>query len=1328
MMSTEQSNAAFDPFAGPALAARTALTESQREIWLATQLHPEGAVAFNEGLALRLEGALDGEALRSALAELARRHDVLRASVSPNGAWLMVWDEVVPQLRLGEVGGGAAALAAAECEEMGEAFDLQRAPLIRFRLVRETERLHHLLMVFHHIAVDGWSSRLLLDELAEIYSARVEQRPHGLAPAPAFAGYAEAEREFLAGAEGQRHVQYWVRALENLPPAPHLPADHTQPRQRRYSAGRLDLPLAPQTLRALRQLGAGEGASLVAVALSLLAALYQRCAGAEDLVIAISAAGQGFHRMPGLAGHCVNLLPLRLRARASMSFRELFRQASETLLDGLDHQGATYGTVLSQLKLERETGAPPLIAAVLNVSAYEMELPFTGLAASRRVMVRQAAVFDWHFNLVDHPQAPQLQCTYNAEQFSEAMVRERLADIGALLAAAAAEPARALRELPLLDAPRREQVTRGWNDSGRDYPLQRPLHALVADCAAARPQAPAVVAEQGTLSYAELERRAEALAQAMRTRGVRPGSIVGVCSRRSLHLPVALLAVLKAGGAYLPLDPDYPQQRLALMLQDAECPVVLTGAALDGGSRAWLKDCGTPVLPIEGRHADAPRGAAAVQAGPEDPAYVIFTSGSTGRPKGAIIEHRGIVNRLLWMQEQYPIGPDDRILQKTPFSFDVSVWEFFWPLLTGATLVMAQPEGHKNPAYVAELIERERITVCHFVPSMMGLFLQQPELPPCRSLRHVFASGEALSYAVTELFRERLPGARLHNLYGPTEASVDVSWWPCLPDPQRQLVPIGRPTANTRLLVLDERLEPVPVGVPGELYLGGVQLARGYLKRPELTAERFIQHAEFGRLYRTGDLARWLPDGVVDYLGRLDGQVKLRGQRLELGEIEVRLDTLPEVAESACAVREYGPGDQRLIAWVVPAADAAIDVAEALEALRRDLPQYMIPQHLVQIAALPRLTSGKIDRKSLPEPRDVAARPRLRKPPVTAAEQGVAAIWRELLHVEVVNRDDRFFDLGGHSLLALRAVALLRQKFGVKPSLRAVMMGSVATLAAELQGADAAAPAPRTLQAVPPARMQEAFYFGQSPRRLFGTLGKPAAPRRDAAVLICQSWGIEYMRSHRALYLLAERLSDAGFHVMRFDYYGTGDSADSMAEAQLGHWLEDIRDAAQELRARSGLGRVHLLGHRLGALLAQAAQARFAPAQRLLLWDPPASGAEWLAQQRRLNLQSHQTWNAQRPRHTKLPEPPELELFGLPVSEAWRARIAELRPQSGPGVELALSADEALSGVVEAGAGESALLRLPDASHWNNLEWVTRPWNPRPSSAMVAAHLERPVS
>ncbi len=1305
-----------DPFAGPDLAARLPLTESQREIWLATQLHPEAAVAYNEGLALTLTGELNVEALQAAVDQLVERHELLRAGVSPNGRWISVFAPRPLQLQVtdGDV-------HAIEMEEMSSPFDLERGPPMRFRLVRQSSQEHVLILVSHHIMVDGWSYATLLEDLGELYSARVTGRPPALGAPASFGDYVEAERAFLESEEGKRHADYWLRRLAGIPEIPQLPGDLAPPRQRSYAAGRVDLPLSPALLQSFKQLGARNGASLVASSLAALGALFLRSSNAGDLALGVSAAGQVFHQREGVVGHCVNLLPLRLQLNADASFAESLAQVSENLLDAFEHQGTTYGSLLPRLSLSRDGQRPPLIAAVFNLSVPE-QLPYAGLQARVRTLHRQAVVFDWHFNLVADGASPRIECSYNADLYSPEMARARLQDLAGLMQAACEQPACKLGQLRVLSEGRLHQITRVWNDTAAPYALEKPLHQFIAEAAAERPHAPAVMDDDNTLSYLELEARADALAAVLRRYGAGRGTIVGVCARRCVNLPVALLAVLKAGAAYMPLDPEYPQQRLALMIEDAQCPVILTGSGLEAGLRQWLSRCGTPLLSIDETYpVPASRAPAAVE--PDDLAYVIFTSGSTGRPKGAMLNHRGIVNRLLWMQQEYGIGPGDRVLQKTPFSFDVSVWEFFWPLMTGATLVVAQPEGHKNPAYVASVIEDKQISVCHFVPSMLGLFLTQPELRSCSSLRHVFASGEALSYALAQQFRDQLPDAELHNLYGPTEASVDVTYWRCVPDDARKRVPIGRPVANTQVYVLDDRLQPVSVGVAGQLYLGGVQLARGYLRRPELTAERFITHPQFGRLYLTGDSARWLPDGVVDYLGRLDGQVKLRGLRIELGEIEARLDALPQIAESACAVRARGAGDERLIAWVAPAANQRVQVAEILEALRQDLPEFMLPQHVVEIAALPRLTSGKIDRKALPEPSEITAPKRLRHPPATPAEKAVAAVWRNLLGVETVNRDDRFFDLGGHSLLAVQAVTLLRQRFGIKPSLRSVMMGTVAALAQELSGGHGATTAPETAKPAPaPAALtrQEAFYFGAAGQRLFGIITRPSLPRKSRALLICQSWGVEYMRSHRALQLFAQQLAELGFFVMRFDYYGTGDSAGDSVGAGVQSWVRNIRAATAELRSRTGLHQVSVIGVRLGALLAAAASASGRDASSLLLWDPPPSGAHWLAELKRLAHESHENWNRQRPRSTKLPPPPADQLFGMTVSADWLSDIDQLNPSYvAAHITVAQSRDEA------AVPARDAILQLPDASCWSQLGWITRPWNPRASAELVAAHLEK---
>jgi amino acid adenylation domain-containing protein len=572
-------------------------------------------------------------------------------------------------------------------------------------------------------------------------------------------------------------------------------------------------------------------------------------------------------------------------------------------------------------------------------------------------------------------------------------------------------------------------VPAAWNDTAVAYPLDLCVHALVEAQAERTPEAVAVEFGAGRLTYRALNRQANRLAHYLRRLGVGPEVLVGVCMERSLEMVVALLAVLKAGGAYVPVDPAYPAERMAYMLTDAQAPVLLTQARLvsrlpEAGARLLVLDgAGQPWAGESDANPDS--GVTA-----ENLAYVIYTSGSTGKPKGVMNEHRGIGNRLFWMQERYPLTPEDVVLQKTPYSFDVSVPEFFGTLLAGARLVMAEPGGHQDPAYLARVIQERGVTQCHFVPSMLQVFLDEPGLEEsCRSLRRVLASGEALSYELQERFFRRL-GADLLNLYGPTEAAVEVSYWPCRRGGIRRPVPIGYPVANVQLYVLDEAMQPVPVGETGELYIGGVAVARGYWRRPELTAERFVPNPLGpGRLYRTGDRARWLPEGAIEYLGRLDHQVKLRGLRIELGEIEAVLAQHPSVREAVVLAREDQPGNQRLVAYVVPTAGAQVTVSELRQFLRTQLPEYMVPTAFVTLPAMPLTTSGKVDRKALPAPS--AGRGGPFEAPLTPTEQALAEIWTGVLGLEQIGRNDNFFDLGGHSLLATQVFARVRNALGV---------------------------------------------------------------------------------------------------------------------------------------------------------------------------------------------------------------------------------------------------------------------------------------------------------
>ena len=635
--------------------------------------------------------------------------------------------------------------------------------------------------------------------------------------------------------------------------------------------------------------------------------------------------------------------------------------------------------------------------------------------------------------------------------------------------------------LPILSESELHRILFEWNETAAEFPWDKCVHEMFEEQAARTPDAPALVFEGASLTYAELNRRANRLAHYLGGLGVKPDARVAICVERGFEMVVALLAVVKAGGAYVPLDPAYPVERLKYMLEDSAAVALLTQNRL-AGMFAEVSHA-MPVLDLtapspawrDQPETDPDRAGLGLL--PTHLAYVIYTSGSTGKPKGVMVEHRSLVNRLVWMQSAYGLDASDAVLQKTPFSFDVSVWEFFWPLMTGARLVMARPEGHKDPAYLVETIDRNKITTIHFVPSMLQVFLEQANAAKCSSLVRIISSGEALPVALARETRRRLPHAALHNLYGPTETTVDVTAWTYEPDPALTSIPIGRPIANTRVYILDAAGEPVPVGVAGELFIGGVGVARGYLNRPELTAERFLADpfaVEAGaRMFRSGDLCRWLADGNIEYLGRNDFQVKIRGFRIELGEIEARLAEHAEVRAAVVIAREDTPGDKRLVAYLVPATGAKLRDRDLRDFLGRNLPDYMIPHSFIPLERMPVTANGKLDRSALPAPtannqlRRELTSPPLAVEPNHAARNGFAPhvhadvsreshyvppsdtlevqlieIWEEVLGVTHIGVRDDFFQLGGDSLLAARMFARIAEKLGKKLPLATMFQGA----------------------------------------------------------------------------------------------------------------------------------------------------------------------------------------------------------------------------------------------------------------------------------------------
>ncbi|WP_344663979.1 amino acid adenylation domain-containing protein [Catenulispora yoronensis] len=1005
------------------------LSFAQERLWFMEQFAP-GSAAHTIPVAMRLHGPLDAEAFGRALRRLAERHETLRMSYPADAddrPVIRVHSSAEVPLRVAD----AESLAAAQDlvgELIAESFDIERGPVARALLVRLAEDDHVLALAVHHIACDGWSVDVLLSDLFVLYEADQADVPSAL-PARSidYGDYAIWQRD--APTHDADHT-YWAAQLAALPTLD-LVTDRIRPPEQTYNGAAHSFSLDQTLTAALKDLADQTNATPYMVLLAAFQTLLAKYTSQDDFAVGTPVAGRPLTELEPLVGCFVNMLTMRADLAGRPSFADVLARVRETAAAAYDHQGLPFEQLVQRLDLVRDVARPPLFQVIFAMQNYRRESVPVGsatLTAEPFPLTSWATRYDLELYITEQDSALNGLFVYNTDLFEPETVARLATHLRVLLTAALADPSRAIADLEILDAAERAELLVDFNDTAADFPEHTTLHALVESQAAHTPEAIAVVFENSSLTYRELNAQADALAHRLTHLGVGPESLVAVCAERSLALPVALLGVLKSGAAYLPLDPEYPPDRLAFMLTDASAAALLT----QRGLLAQVPETTAPVVLLDDLHdwPPAPTESPGTPSPPGDLAYAIYTSGSTGRPKGVLNTHRGIVNRLNWMQRRYRLTPDDVVLQKTPAGFDVSVWEFFWPLLAGARLVLAKPGGHKDAAYLRDLIQSAGVTTAHFVPSMLGVFLAEDGADRCRGLRRILCSGEELPVDLALRCLAALP-AELHNLYGPTEAAIDVSAWQCTPQELigAARVPIGGPIQNLALHVLDPDLRPVPIGVPGELFLGGVGLARGYLHRPGLTAERFVPDP-YGppgsRLYRTGDLVRRRSDGVVEFLGRIDGQVKIRGLRIELGEIEVVLREQPGVAEAAAVVREDVPGDRRIVAYVVGDADPA----GLRTALKRRLPDYMVPSALVGLDALPLSPNGKLDRRALPEPQRGRDEGTEYTAPETESQQLIAAIWTDVLRVERIGIDDDFFDLGGHSLLAAQAVAKIRRTAG----------------------------------------------------------------------------------------------------------------------------------------------------------------------------------------------------------------------------------------------------------------------------------------------------------
>ncbi|ARU63537.1 hypothetical protein CBW65_22905 [Tumebacillus avium] len=1003
---------------------------SQQRLWFMDQLMP-GSPAYNISAALRMEGELNAEALERTLAEIVNRHESLRTvfGLEDGQPVQKIFAEREQELPLIDLQALPETARRAEAEKLmaEEAlrpFDLQTGPLLRTTLLKVNEREHVLLITMHHIISDGWSTAILVNELKVLYTAFANGEA---SPLPElefqYAEFSDWQQEVLQGDFLDGDLAYWRDKLSGNLSVLQLPTDRPRPSQPTDKGAALKTRLSKELTEQLKEAGRGERATLFMTLLAAYQVFLHRYTGQEDILVGSPTAGRYLEEVEGLIGFFVNNLVLRADLSGTPTFAEFLAQVRQTALDAFTHEKVPFEMLVKELQPERNMSTTPLFQTMFALNTPLAEISLPGLTMTRLEQESPGVKFDLLLEMVE--EADGLLCIweYKSDLFDAQTIERMAANFTVLLEGIAADPATKIADLPLMTGAEKLQVVEMWNSTELPYPQQDLLlHQLFEEQAAKTPDAVALVFADETLTYRELNERANALASRLLKLGVQPDTFVGVCMERSLELVVSLYGVLKAGAAYVPVDPTLPAERVAYLMEDSQVNVVLTQQKLAGELPVVE---GALLISVDAedwsQESTANPGVAITR---DHLAYMIYTSGSTGKPKGAMIPHKGVVNRLLWMQEEYGLTAADRILQKTPMSFDVSVWEFFWPLLFGARMVVARPEGHKDSAYLRDLIKEQGITTLHFVPSMFQIFVEEKGLEACTSLRRIFCSGEALPFDLQKRSFTRLPHVELHNLYGPTEASIDVSYWACEKDTTRLTVPIGRPVANTQLYVLDAGLRPVPIGVAGELHIGGVQLARGYHNRPELTAEKFIENPfGAGKLYKTGDLVRFMSDGVIEYLGRLDHQVKIRGFRIELGEIEALLAQQESVREAVVMAK----GDT-LAAFVV--AEESLTAQDLRRFLQEQLPGYMVPNTFTFLPELPVTPNGKADRKALLDLVQAEKRPEQEYvQPQSELEQQIAAIWQDVLGVERVGLYDNFFDLGGHSLLIMQVHRRLQEEY-----------------------------------------------------------------------------------------------------------------------------------------------------------------------------------------------------------------------------------------------------------------------------------------------------------
>lgn len=1047
----------------PLQAITVPTTEAQREIWSAMVVTPEVAAAYNESVTLKLRGQLKPVLLNQAFQLAVDRHDALRSRFSADGLEMLIEPSMAIIIQPTDFSALAAAprelaLARLLAEEAEQVFDLERGPLIRAQLVTLADDHHHLVIVAHHIVCDGWSIDVLVRDIGSIYTALVEQRHIEAAPAESFIDYANAEQVWQTGPEAKVTKNFWRQQFGSDIPPVDLLTDRPRPALRSVKAERFEAGIPAPLVTQLRKVAAAQGCTLVNILFAGFNLYIARTTGLRDLTVAMPAAGQAARGMESLVGHCVNLMALRTQIEPSNRFDQLLKSCRDTLLDGYENQFLTYGQLVRLLNVPRDASRLPITPLMFNIdNGIDLSQMRFGEATAEFVSnPRHYENFEIFLNLTDSPKGMQTEWTYSSELFNADTIAGHMQGYVALLEQVAQNVTIPIAELLAINSAERAILAELANPPTQAFP-QLPLHQRFEAQCAITPEATALVVPgptRSSYSYGELERKANRIASCLAQQGVQSGDFIGVMTGRNGNLVASLLAVLKLGATYVPLDPSFPADRLSYMLEDCSANLLIHDAntralAQKLNGDASLFDLDELAAVICAAETTPPQ----VSISNEALAYVIYTSGSTGQPKGVQISHRALVNFLHSMQAQPGIDKTDIWLALTTISFDIAGLEIWGPLCCGASVVLASRDDAVSADRLASLIEQEHVTIMQATPATWKMLLEN-QWPGNRALK-ALAGGEALSCTFIGPLLEKV--GSIWNMYGPTETTI---WSTLMALQPNQPIDIGRPIANTQVTIVDEQLQPVPPGVTGELCIGGAGLAQGYLNKPELTASVFIDHPEKAgeRLYRTGDLARWRrrANGYqLECLGRRDGQIKLRGYRIELGEIEACLAAIAHIKDAVVLLQNPGQDTAQLLGCVVAesGSETTLDPTAIRTQLLEQLPAYMVPTHIIPLDALPLTANGKVDRKALLNQtpkliqRDFATTT-LR----TEEEAFLHNLWCELLGLPQIDPQDSFFDLGGHSLLAVKLFTRIRREFAVSLPISTLFSNpSIHTLAAKIQ-------------------------------------------------------------------------------------------------------------------------------------------------------------------------------------------------------------------------------------------------------------------------------------